>query len=97
MPRHHSVIEPSDSHTHTLILLHDRSSNCEDFAFEFFESPVNDKWFLAQHFPTFTWVFSCVALRHAQTDGEELHQWFDTECVQKPYLDPEKRQIKGLK
>jgi poly(3-hydroxybutyrate) depolymerase len=26
-----------------------------------------------------------------------LQQWFDMDCVQKPYLDPEKRQTKGLR
>jgi lysophospholipase-2 len=97
MSEHIHSIEPSDTHTHTVILLHGRGSNAIEFASEFFESQASDDRFLSQIFPTYKWVFPCAALRHAQIEGEELHQWFDMECVQKPYHDPEKLQIIGLR
>jgi lysophospholipase-2 len=97
MSEHIYSIEPSDTHKHTVVLLHGRGSNAIEFASEFFESQASDDRFLGQIFPTYKWVFPCAALRHAQIEGEELHQWFDMECVQKPYHDPEKLQIIGLR
>jgi lysophospholipase II len=97
MSEHIHSIDSSDTHTHTIILLHGRGSNAKEFASEFFESQASDDRFLTQIFPTYKWVFPCAALRHAQIEGEELHQWFDMDCVQKPYHDPEKRQNAGLK
>ncbi|OAK98229.1 alpha/beta-hydrolase [Phaeosphaeriaceae sp. SRC1lsM3a] len=97
MSKHIHIVEPRDTHTHTIILLHGRGSNATEFASEFFESQASDDKFLGQIFPTYKWVFPCAALRHAQIEGEELHQWFDMECVQKPYQDPDKLQTVGLR
>jgi lysophospholipase-2 len=97
MFEHIHIINPSATHTHTVILLHGRGSNAPEFASEFFESQASDSRFLAEIFPTYKWVFLCAALRHAHIEGEALHQWFDMECVQTPYHDPQKLQTAGLR
>ncbi|KAF1830784.1 alpha/beta-hydrolase [Decorospora gaudefroyi] len=97
MSKHIHSIEPSATHTHTIILLHGRGSTALEFATEFFESQASDDRFLGQIFPNYKWVFPCAALRYARIEDEDLHQWFDMVCVQKPYYDPEKRQIVGLR
>jgi lysophospholipase-2 len=62
MSEHIYSIEPSDTHTHTVILLHGRGSNAIELASEFFESQASDDRFLSQIFPTYKWVFPCAAL-----------------------------------
>jgi lysophospholipase-2 len=91
------IINPSATHTHTIILLHGRGSTASEFASEFFESQASDSRFLAEILPTYKWVFPCAALRHAHIEAEALHQWFDMACVQTPYHDPQKLQTAGLR
>lgn len=91
------VVEPTSAHTHTIILLHGRGSNAAEFASEFFESQASDDRFLTQIFPGYKWVFPCAAIRYAQSEEEEMHQWFDMVSVQNPCHDPDNIQIPGMR
>ncbi|KAH4863483.1 hypothetical protein HBI82_076430 [Parastagonospora nodorum] len=91
------VVAPTATHTHTMILLHGRGSNATEFASEFFESQASHDRFLTQIFPGYKWVFPCAAIRYAQSEEEDMHQWFDMVSVQKPCHDPENIQIPGMR
>lgn len=91
------VVAPTVVHMHTIILLHGRGSNAKEFASEFFESQARDDRFLTQIFPGYKWVFPCAAIRYAQGEEEEMHQWFDMASVQTPCHDPEGIQIPGMR
>jgi lysophospholipase-2 len=67
-------------HTHTIIFLHGRDSEAEEFASEFLESeasgPDADRTLTAL-FPTIRWVFpQATALRSERFDTD-MSQWFD--------------------
>ncbi|KAH3967836.1 hypothetical protein HBI56_157020 [Parastagonospora nodorum] len=91
------IVEPTSAHTHTIILLHGRGSSATEFASEFLESQASDDRFLTQIFPGYKWVFPCAAIRYAQSEEEDMHQWFDTVSVQNPCHDPESIQLPGMR
>jgi lysophospholipase-2 len=90
------VIAPTTQHTHTIIFLHGRGSNAREFESEFFESQASDDRFLNQIFPSLNWVFPCAAIRYAETEKEDMRQWFDTTSVREPTKDQE-IQLPGLR
>ncbi|KAF2733237.1 alpha/beta-hydrolase [Polyplosphaeria fusca] len=71
------IVAASAQHTHTVIFLHGRGSNAREFASEFFESQASDGQFITEIFPGFKWVYPCATIRHAETEDEDMHQWFD--------------------
>ena len=90
------IVAATSQHTHTIVFLHGRGSNACEFESEFFESQASDGRFLTQIFPGMKWVFPCAAMRYAQTEHEDMHQWFDMTSVREPSRDQE-QQLQGLR
>ncbi|EXJ94877.1 hypothetical protein A1O1_03276 [Capronia coronata CBS 617.96] len=87
-------------HTHTVIFLHGRDSNSQEFAEELFESeasePAGQPRTLPDLFPSIRWVFPTAPTLHSKRFDVMMSQWFDMWSVE----EPEKRvelQIEGLK
>ncbi|OTB15745.1 hypothetical protein K445DRAFT_375643 [Daldinia sp. EC12] len=94
-------VGPSDrhDHTHTIILLHGRGSNCDEFSNEFFESeapaPVDRLRTLPDLFPTIRWVFPSSPVIYSERFGCMESQWFDMWSTEEPNARPE-IQVTGL-
>lgn len=93
--------EKGNSHTHTIIFLHGKGSNGEEFANELFESETSEDFApegpqtLADLFPTVRWVFlSAPQTRSTRFDCIES-QWFDMWSVETPD-DRVNLQVEGL-
>lgn len=88
------------THTHTVIFLHGRDSNSQEFAPEFFESeasgPTSKPRMLPNLFPTIRWVFPSAPVLHSERFDTTMSQWFDMWSVEEP---DERRelQLQGLK
>ncbi|KAI0836360.1 phospholipase/carboxylesterase [Hypoxylon sp. FL0890] len=87
-------------HTHTVIFLHGKGSDCDEFSSEFFESeasePRDQPRTLPDLFPTIRWVFPQALLSHSTRFDCAESQWFDMWSVENPNEKPE-LQIDGLK
>ncbi|KAL7788313.1 Alpha/Beta hydrolase protein [Trichoderma ceciliae] len=85
MPALPFVVGPVTGHTHTVILLHGRDSDAQEFASEFFEceatGPETDRT-LPALFPTVRWVFPQAKSLHSKRFNIELSQWFDVWSVE---------------
>ncbi|KAI1213748.1 phospholipase/carboxylesterase [Annulohypoxylon truncatum] len=75
-------------HTHTIIFLHGRDSECEEFASEFFESeastPAGQPRTLLDRLPYVRWVFPSAPLLPSARFGASMSQWFDMWSVENP-------------
>ncbi|KAH7026652.1 Alpha/Beta hydrolase protein [Microdochium trichocladiopsis] len=78
------IIEPASTakHTHTIILLHGRGSDGEEFAGEFFDSLANDDEQVNTatanaFFPNFRWVFPSSPSQWDSTFKEYMSAWFE--------------------
>ncbi|UKZ53154.1 hypothetical protein TrVGV298_006946 [Trichoderma virens] len=98
MPALPFVAGPSTGHTHTVILLHGRDSEAQEFASEFFECEATgtepDRT-LPALFPTVRWIFPQAKALYAKRFDIEMSQWFDMWSVE----DQQERielQIPGL-
>ncbi|KAI1631122.1 phospholipase/carboxylesterase [Biscogniauxia mediterranea] len=95
------VAGPQDpsNHTHTIIFLHGRDSDCEEFASEFFESeastPVGQPRTLLDRLPNVRWVFPSAPLLPSARFGVTMSQWFDMWSVEHPE-DQAELQKEGL-
>ncbi|KAI0888181.1 phospholipase/carboxylesterase [Annulohypoxylon maeteangense] len=95
------VVEPQEgwAHTHTVILLHGRGSNGQEFLNEFFEckttEPVGQPRTLRDLFPTIRWVFPSAPTTYSERSNDVESQWFDIWSVGSPNDKPE-IQINGL-
>ncbi|TFB07578.1 Acyl-protein thioesterase 1 [Trichoderma ghanense] len=78
------------AHTHTIILLHGRDSQAQEFASELFESeasapekpgPESDRT-LPALFPSVRWVFPQATTIHSERFDVEMSQWFDMWSVE---------------
>ncbi|PNP56723.1 hypothetical protein THARTR1_03419 [Trichoderma harzianum] len=91
------VVGPISGHTHTIILLHGRDSEAQEFASEFFECEATEtKQTLPNLFPTVRWVFPQANLLHSERFGIKMSQWFDMWSVE----DQQERaelQVPGLR
>ncbi|KAI1500462.1 lysophospholipase II [Biscogniauxia marginata] len=89
-------VEPEKTHTHTVIFLYGRDSNCKEFADEFFESeaskPVKQPRTFLDLFPTIRWVFPNAPTLLSERFGTEMSQWFDMWSVENPAERPELQQ-----
>ncbi|KAI0024427.1 Phospholipase/Carboxylesterase-domain-containing protein [Xylariomycetidae sp. FL0641] len=101
MASHAHIVSPREgySHTHTIVFLHGKGSDAEEFSSEFFESeatePAGQPRTLPDLFPSIRWVFpSAPILRSERFDCEES-QWFDMWAVENPNERPE-MQLSGL-
>lgn len=94
------VVGPAEGHhhSHTVILLHGRDSEAEEFASEFFECEVTgtqaDRT-LSSQFPTIRWVFPQAKRLVSERFDTEMSQWFDMWTVEEPQDRPG-IQIPGL-
>jgi predicted esterase len=79
-------------HSHTVILLHGRDSEADEFASEFFECEVSgtqaDRT-LPSEFPTVRWVFPQAKRLASERFDTEMSQWFDMWSVEEPQHRPE--------
>lgn len=71
------VIDPQRNHTHTVITLHGRGSNGEEFAAELMESKLSDQATLVQRFPNFRWVFPTSQILWSSMFREDISVWFE--------------------
>ncbi|KAF1962973.1 alpha/beta-hydrolase [Byssothecium circinans] len=74
-------VNPADNveHTHTIILLHGRSSTAEEFATDLFALQSSEaSGSLRSHFPAVRWVFPDAGLRWCTAFKENRSAWFDT-------------------
>lgn len=87
-------------HTHTVIFLHGRDSNAQEFADDFFESeasqPAGQPRTLPDLFPGIRWNFPTAAILHSGRFDTSMSQWFDIWSVEKPEEQVE-IQMEGLK
>ncbi|KAJ5543256.1 hypothetical protein N7535_005686 [Penicillium sp. DV-2018c] len=71
------IHHPKASHTHTIILLHGRSSDGPEFAEELFSSTTFNGKSLSACLPAYRWVFPISRNRWSATFQEEMRSWFD--------------------
>lgn len=73
------------SHTHTIIVLHGRDSDAQEFSSEFFEceatGPETDRT-LPALFPSVRWVFPQARALRSERFHVEMSQWFDMWSVE---------------
>lgn len=87
------------THTHTIILLHGRDSEAQEFASEFFEceaTGTEQTQTLPNLFPTVRWVFPQANSLRSERFRVEMSQWFDMWSVE----DQQERtelQVPGLR
>lgn len=87
-------------HSHTVIFLHGRDSNNEEFARELFESeasgPHNQPRTLPDLLPTIRWVFPAAPIMRSARFDTDMSQWFDMWSVENPHEQPSVQE-EGLK
>lgn len=91
------IISPISTHTHTLILLHDRSSLGQSFALEYLNATDTSGHLLQTIFPGTKFIFP-TALAQCVTSqgGVRTNQWFDNFSNINP-TEREALQFKGLR
>ncbi|KAI8957299.1 phospholipase/Carboxylesterase [Daldinia sp. FL1419] len=96
------VVKPKEGyeHAYTIILLHGRGSDSEEFSSEFFESeasaPVDQPRTLRDLFPAVRWGFPSSPVTLSKRFGCMESQWFDMWSTEEPNSQPE-IQVAGLK
>ncbi|KAL7935745.1 Alpha/Beta hydrolase protein [Trichoderma chlorosporum] len=91
------VVGPATGHTHTIILLHGRDSEAQEFASEFFEcEDAGGEHTLQDLFPTVRWVFPQARFLQSERFNIEMSQWFDMWSVENQQERVE-LQIPGLR
>lgn len=84
-PINEFVVEPTETHTHTVIMLHGRDSTASDFADEFFESRASDDRTLPQIYPGVRWGFPDAGLLTSSRFDTKMSQWFDMWTTEQPH------------
>ncbi|KAK5992565.1 Acyl-protein thioesterase 1-like protein [Cladobotryum mycophilum] len=90
------VVQPSDEHTHTAVLLHGRGSAGEEFADELFESALSSGKNLQDQFPQWRWVFPSSPVEWNATFQENMSSWFEAQSLTDPTIRQD-LQIAGIK
>ena len=91
------VIPPSARHTHTLILLHGRGSDAQEFGIEFITSQTSSKKMLPQLFPGMKFIFPTAKQRRATAHNRAvINQWFDNYSLDDP-SERQELQVEGLR
>ncbi|EFQ97331.1 phospholipase/carboxylesterase [Nannizzia gypsea CBS 118893] len=90
------IIEPKSVHTHTILLLHPRSSNGPEFAEELFSSKTSQNKTLTEHFPNYRWVFPTSRDRWCSAFDKDVTAWFDQYSLSNT-SEKQDLQIDGLK
>lgn len=76
------IINPTQQHTHTFILLHGKGSTASEFRKDFFESQASDNSTLPERFPSIKWVLPTAQM--IIFDGE-MSQWFEMCSTDDPF------------
>ncbi|KJZ78523.1 hypothetical protein HIM_01914 [Hirsutella minnesotensis 3608] len=72
------VVAPLTTHTHTVVFLHGRADNADNFAASFQHSVDSRNRTLFDAFPSFRWVFPRAPLLTCEAfPGQRIFQWFD--------------------
>ncbi|TDZ13397.1 Acyl-protein thioesterase 1 [Colletotrichum spinosum] len=88
---------PSSGHTHTVVFLHGRGDNAQNFVKSLNHSRDSQDRTLADAFPTFRWVFPQAKLSNSVAfPGSIVSQWFDIWNVS-DFSDREELQAEGLR
>lgn len=83
------VVQPTTTHTHSIILLHGRGSNAERFGLEFLAAKSSANKTLAEHFPSVRFIFPTAKKRRSTVlRRTPINQWFDNYSLE----DPSQRQ-----
>lgn len=92
------VIEPQTAHTHTVIFLHGRASDGEEFAEEFAENKTSLDKTVLEHVEdkACKWIFPSAHERWSTLFEEELTEWFDIRSLSNPDEEQE-NQVAGIK
>ncbi|KAK2813793.1 hypothetical protein FQN50_000193 [Emmonsiellopsis sp. PD_5] len=92
------IVEPKaqHTHTHTIILLHGRSSNGIELAEDLFDSESSEGKTLTAHFPGCRWVFPTSRDRWSSVFKEDLTAWFDIYSLSSP-CEQQELQVDGLR
>jgi predicted esterase len=97
---HTTTRKETSKHTHTVIFLHGRDSDSQEFADEFFESEASEPAGLPRTlpdlFPGIRWVFPTAPILHSKRFDTAISQWFDIWSVEEPQEDSDV-QAEGLK
>ncbi|KAF5967578.1 acyl thioesterase 1 [Fusarium coicis] len=76
------IVEPTESHTHTVVILHGRGSSGEEFAQELFEETLlSDQSSLAQKLPSWRWVFPSSRELWSTAFEEDMPAWFEAHSL----------------
>ncbi|RBR17509.1 hypothetical protein FVER53590_12021 [Fusarium verticillioides] len=76
------IVEPTESHTHTVVLLHGRGSSGEEFAHELLEETLLlDQSSLAQKLPSWRWVFPSSRELWSAAFEEDMPAWFEAHSL----------------
>nr|RBQ98427.1 hypothetical protein FVER53263_12021 [Fusarium verticillioides] len=76
------IVEPTESHTHTVVLLHGRGSSGEEFAQELLEETLlSDQSSLAQKLPSWRWVFPSSRELWSTAFEEDMPAWFEAHSL----------------
>ncbi|KAK6215194.1 phospholipase carboxylesterase [Colletotrichum tabaci] len=91
------VVQPSKPHTHTVVFLHGRGDNAQNFAASLAYSRDSRNRTLADAFPSFRWVFPQAKVgQSAAFPGGAVSQWFDIWNVS-DFSEREGIQAEGLR
>ncbi|MCJ1396853.1 hypothetical protein MMC11_000043 [Xylographa trunciseda] len=92
------VIQPSKTHTHTIILLHGLSTDGISFGTDFLKTAINGRGHtLPQAFPHVRFVFPSGAPRKCTAlGGKIVNAWFDVSSIADRTLG-EEEQVEGLR
>ncbi|KAF3939565.1 hypothetical protein ABW19_dt0200654 [Dactylella cylindrospora] len=96
-PKPH-VIEPSGTHTHTIIFLHGRGSSGKELAEDLGQlglSKPRDGDNIFSQYPNVRWVFPSAKSRYSTVFQEEITEWFDIHSLSNP-SEKFELQIEGL-
>jgi predicted esterase len=85
------ILQPSISHTHTVIFLHGRGSTAAEFVSEFFESQSSGSRTLPEIFPPVRWVFPTSGILPSRSFGD-ISQWFEMLSTDSPAAGEGKHQ-----
>ncbi|KAK2769435.1 hypothetical protein FQN53_006200 [Emmonsiellopsis sp. PD_33] len=89
------IINATAHHTHTIILLHGRSSDGDELAEELMDSMSSEGKSLATHFPGCRWVFPTSQDWWSSVFREDLTAWFDIYSLSSP-CEKQEVQVDGL-
>ena len=91
-----AVTPPTTTHTHTVVFLHGRGDNVQNFTRSLEYSRDSQNRTLRDAFPSFKWVFPEAPIRPcAAFPGDRRRQWFDVWNVS-DFRENEKHQAEGL-